>query len=156
MNKKISNEYIRGLTEGEGSFSFSSRPGIIYWNGKKLKPLIPAFVISMHVRDFELITLIKEKLGVKNKIYVYKLPALVTNKKTYKRGEKAMLIVREIGNLKNIIVPFFYDRLIGNKGKQFNEWLERIGSDPAVPESFKIIYQLHKSGYYKRNQKFTE
>ncbi len=156
MNKKISNEYIRGLTEGEGCFSFSSRPGVIHWNGKNLKPLIPAFIISMHVRDFELLTLMKEKLDLKNKIYVYKLPALVTNKKIYKRGEKAMLIVREIGNLKNIIVPFFYGRLIGNKGRQFNEWLERIGSDPAVPESFKIVYQLHKSGYYIKNPKFTD
>ncbi len=152
----LSNEYIRGIIEGEGCFSFCSRPGIIIHNGLELQPKIPAFLLTMHVRDLELVKAIKEKMGLKNRVYVYRSPALVTNKKIYERGQKAMLIVRDFGSLKNIIVPFFYKKLRGNKGKQFDEWLERIGSESFVPESYKLIYRLYKCGFYDKNVIFKD
>ncbi len=138
---KLSNEYIRGLVEGEGCFTFT-RNGI-----KK----IPAFCIQMHQRDFYLLTAVKDCLGLKNKIYRYRPWRL----DGIKRGPSARLIVREIGNLKNIIIPFFYKRLMGHKGKQFEEWLNNIGTDPLVPESFKILCRLHKSGYWDKNIFFS-
>lgn len=64
--------------------------------------------------------------------------------------------MREIGPLKNIIIPLFYNRLAGAKADQFNEWLEKIGNDPFVPESYKILYRLHKNGFYLRNPKFRD
>lgn len=152
----LSNEYIRGVIEGEGCFSFCSRPGTIVCNGVVLQPKIPAFLLTMHARDLELVEAIKEKMGLKNKVYVYRAPALVTNKKVYTRGQKAMLIVRDFGSLKNIIIPFFYKKLKGNKGKQFEEWLERIGSEPFVPESYKLIYRLYKCGFYDKNVIFKD
>ncbi|MBZ1348907.1 MAG: LAGLIDADG family homing endonuclease [Candidatus Liptonbacteria bacterium] len=141
-NKKLSYEYIRGLIEGEGCFTFSSRKGN---NGHKYK--VPAFSLSMHERDQELLFLIKGTLNLKNKIYNYKNDG-------YKRGRKAILIVREFGNLKNVIIPLFYNKLHGHKKQQFLCWLEKIGQDPAVPESYKLLYRLHKCGFYNRHSKF--
>ncbi len=137
-------DYIRGVVEGEGAFTFSSN--------RKLKRKVPAFSIKMHVRDWKLLEEIRDTLNLKNKVYVYnhqKNDGSV-------RGPQAMLIVREFGQLKNIIVPFFYKKLRGNKGKQFEEWLERIGTDPEVPDSFRFIYKIYKAGFYDKNQRFID
>jgi hypothetical protein len=64
--KEISYDYIRGLVDGEGCFTFCS----IKSNG--LKKQLPAFVISMSERDEKLIGLVKEKLKLRNRIYKYK------------------------------------------------------------------------------------
>jgi hypothetical protein len=138
----LSHEYIRGVVEGEGCFTFSKS------SGRK----IPAFALRMHIRDEDLICAIRDTLGLRNRVYVYHY----SGKDGCRRDPQAVLIVREFGQLKNIIVPFFYKRLKGNKGKQFDEWLEKIGSDPEVSKMFKIIHTIHKAGFYERNQKFLE
>lgn len=142
VKKSLSYEYIRGLTEGEGTFTFSSTGKL----GKK----VPAFCIKMHIRDKKLLEMVRNTLGLKNKVYEYNHPG----NDGADRGPGAMLIVREIGNLKNIIVPFFYKRLKGNKGIQFDGWLEKIGSDPFVPDGHKFIYKIYKAGFYDRNPKY--
>ena len=65
-----------------------------------------------------------------------------------------MLMVRDFGSLKNIIIPFFYNKLAGHKAIQFDEWLAEISEDPQVPESYSLLYRLHKSGFYSENSKF--
>lgn len=142
--KKLTADYIRGLVEGEGCFTFSQNTNL---QGKKIR--IPAFSIKMAVRDKKLLEAVRDFMGVKNKVYIYNHQ----RKDGYKREPSATLIIREIGNLKNIVVPLFYDNLFGNKAIQFNQWLEKIDSDPDVPESFKIIHFLHKKGYYRKNPK---
>ncbi len=144
---KLSYNYIRGLVEGEGTFTFCTTTG---WRGKKAK--VPAFQLRMHIRDKELIEAVRDFLGLKNKIYIYHYPG----KDGAKRGPQVMLIVREFNNLKDIIIPLFYKKLIGHKNKQFMEWLEKIGSDPAIPDSFKSLYRLYKWGVYNENPKFTQ
>ena len=144
IKKKLPYDYIRGLVEGEGTFTFSTR--------KKFHTKIPAFAVKMHVRDKELLEMVRDTLGLKNKVYEYNHQG----KDGHVRGPQAMLIVREIGQLKNIIVPFFYKRLYGNKGKQFGEWLEKIGSDQEVSETFKFIHKIYKAGFYDKNPKFIE
>lgn len=147
----ISNEYIRGLVEGEGCLTFSSS----YKKdklGRKIKMKIPAFAIGMHERDEQLLNLVKGKMRLSNRVYNYKN----IGSDHIKRGRKAFLIVREFGALKNIIIPFFYKRLKGHKGKQFLEWLENIGKDPEVPKSYKLLHQLHKCGFYDKNPKFLD
>jgi hypothetical protein len=136
----LSYEYIRGVVEGEGCFTFSKS------SGRK----IPAFALRMHFRDEDLICAIRDTLGLRNRVYVYHYPG----KDGVHRDPQAVLIVREFGQLKNIIVPFFYKKLKGNKGKQFYDWLEKIGSDPEVPRTFKIIHKIYKSGFYDKNPKF--
>lgn len=63
-------------------------------------------------------------------------------------------MVRDLGQLKNIIVPLLYKRLVGNKGIQFENWIRKIDLDPDVPEGFSIISKLYKSGFYDKNNKF--
>jgi hypothetical protein len=131
--RSITYEYIRGLIEGEGSFTFSTNYSI----GRK----IPAFELRMHVRDKEMIENIRDILKLKNNVYVYHYPA-------GNRGPQAMLIVREFGSLKNVIIPLCYKKLKGNKGIQFSAWLEKIENDPMVPKLYKFLYKFHVWGHF--------
>ncbi|MEK7640760.1 MAG: LAGLIDADG family homing endonuclease [Patescibacteria group bacterium] len=146
--KNISDDYLRGLVEGEGCFTFCNVPNYAR-SGKKFR--LPAFALQMHERDRELLECLKKRLGLKNKIYVYRKPALIVKNKTYLRAPQAMLIVRDVGSLKNKVVPFFYGKLYGNKGIQMLEWLEEIGSEEDIPENYKILYRLHSCGYFKKS-----
>lgn len=133
-------DYIRGLTEGEGTFTFSTN------TSKKRR--VPAFCIKMHARDKKLLELVRDSLGLKNKVYEYEQ----SRSDGVKRSRQVFLIIRDIGSIKNVIVPLFYKNLIGNKGKQFEDWIRRIGNDPWIPERFKFIYKLYKSGFYERKK----
>ena len=141
-------EYIIGLVQGTGTFTFTTSSNL----GSLRKRRIPAFQLRMSAYDRDLLERIRDFLSLRNKIYVYHYPG----KEKTKRKPVAILIVREIGPLKNIITPLFYNRLAGAKADQFNEWLERIGNDPFVPESYKILCRLHKNGFYLRNPKFRD
>ena len=66
-----------------------------------------------------------------------------------------MLIIRDFGQLKNIIVPLFHKKLMGSKSRQFESWIEKIGRDPRVPQSYKFIYELYKNGYYGRSRRYS-
>ena len=147
--KKISYDYIRGLVEGEGCFTFSTSNQKLA-NGEVIRRKIPAFAIAMHERDEELLRLIRNTLKLPNRIYKYKND----KKDGYKRGKITILIVREIGAIRTIIVPLFYKRLIGNKGRQFDAWMEKIGSDPEIPPKFKSVYHLYKTGFYDKYPKY--
>jgi len=145
MNRKyLSYEYIRGLVEGEGCFSFC--PGSRKSNGKKYK--IPAFVISMHERDERLIEMMRDTLNLKNTVYNHNS----SQKDGIKRGRRTTLIVRDFKSLKDIIIPLFYKKLKGFKNKQFFEWLEKIGEDPDITDRFKSLYRLYKWGIYDQKE----
>jgi hypothetical protein len=151
-NKPISYEYIRGLIDGEGCFTFCTSK-YTNKNGMVMKRKIPTFSLAMHERDKELITAVRDVMGIKNKLYLNKNNHHGDN---YNHGQLTMLIVREIGNIKNIIVPFFYGRLHGYKAKQFQAWLEKMGTDPEVPNSFRFIYKISKAGFYDKNPKYLD
>ena len=142
----LPDDYILGLVEGEGCFTFCTTIGK---NHRRVK--IPAFAISMHERDFALIDAIRERLNLKNRIYLHRLDPFISSEgKGYMRGRKAFLLVRDFGALKNKVIPFFYNRLYGNKGKQFIEWLEKIGSDLDVRSDYKLLSRLYQLGYWDR------
>ena len=149
--KRLSYEYIRGLVEGEGSFTFSTTTRRLA-NGEKKRSRIPTFAIGMHERDESLLRNLRDTLGLPNKVYNYQQ----STKDGYNRGRKAFLIVREIGSLKNIIIPLFYNKLAGYKAIQFSEWLQTVRDDPMVPEGYDILYRLHENGYYAKNPKFLD
>ncbi|MEX2054124.1 MAG: LAGLIDADG family homing endonuclease [Candidatus Colwellbacteria bacterium] len=148
MSANPSREYIRGLVEGSGNFTFTSNIRKRS-DGSIKKTKIPTFTIGMHIENYDLLCKARDVMGLSNKIYTF----APYTKDGYNRGRKAILTVREIGNLKNLVVPFFYNKLIGDKSVQFEAWLSAIGKDPLVPEGFKIIYRLHRSGYYTNNTK---
>ncbi len=137
QNKLITLDYIRGLIEGEGCFTFSTQ----YRFNRK----VPCFEIGMHARDMDLLEAIRDRLGLHNKIYVYHYKSPGIN-----QGPKAILIVREFAQLRNIVIPLCYNRLKGNKAKQFNAWMEKIGADPMVSPRFKFLYKMHKWGHFTR------
>lgn len=142
---ELSYEYIRGLVEGEGCFTFC--PTYKKANGRYVR--VPQFIIGMHERDNELLILIRNKLGLKNRIYRRK-------KQGINNIKVSVLTVRDFKQLKNIIIPLFYKKLTGYKGIQFIEWLEKIGSDPDISDRYKSLYRLYKWGMYDKLPKFTE
>ena len=151
----ITNEYIRGLVEGEGSFTFHQTTkradGSVY--------KLPAFIISMHFRDKDLLKMVRDKMGLKNKLY-YRVPRIqMQNAKTGKKylsERQVILVVRDFEQLRDIIIPFFYKKLVGYKGAQFMEWIERIGAEPGISDRFKSLFRLYKLGVYDNDPKFTE
>ncbi len=149
-NKILSYESIRGLIAGEGCFSFCTVP-VIGQNGRRLK--VPAFILQMSQQDKELVNAVKETMGLHNKVYEYE-PRIT--KDLYRRQGMVTLIVRDFGQLKNIVVPFFYKKLPGFKAKQFENWLENIGNDPDVQENYRFIYKIYKAGFYDKNPKFFD
>lgn len=145
MEKQISYEYIRGLSEGEGCFTFCS---VGYRKGPKKK--LPAFILSMSKRDEELIRNVRNTLNLKSTVYSYPPRKY---KDGYRRHGMVILIVRRFGDIKNRIVPLFYRKLNGYKAKQFEEWIKKIETDPSVHEMYKLIPKLYKNGFYEKNFK---
>lgn len=140
----LSDEYIRGLVEGEGCFTFDTRK-------TKHGPVkIPTFVIGMHERDEELLRSVRTSMHLQqinsNSIYLEK----PYRKDGVNRCGIAKLIIRDYRSLSEFIIPFFYKKLHGYKGLQFAEWLEKIGNKD-VPYPYKRIYILYKDGFYDKN-----
>lgn len=131
---KLSREFVLGLIAGEGSFSYDRRK-----NGNGTIQYIPSFTLRMHVRDIDLVRAVRNYLGLDIKVYEY-----FHNNRHY-----AVFVVRNIGDIKNIIVPFFYKRLHGYKAKQFEEWIERMGREDTT-EGHKLVYFLYKRGWYDK------
>lgn len=142
IHYRLSNDYIRGLTDGEGCFTFSTNN--YRKSGEIIKQKSPAFVIAMHVRDKWLIVETAEHLGIRDNVYIHK-PYL---KDGHKRGYVVRFMVRSLDQIRDIIIPFFYKKLAGYKGEQFVKWIEDIGNDPMVAPRYKILYEMYKSGYW--------
>ncbi len=106
----------------------------------------------MNIRDRWLLVETAEHLGIRSDIYVNK-PYL---KDGYNRGYSAKFVVRSLAEIRDIIIPFFYKKLAGYKGQQFLEWLDEIGKNPEVAERYKVIYEMHKSGYWDKIENIPE
>ena len=141
---ELSEEYVRGLVEGEGCFTFDTR-----YPKNKPPQKIPTFVIAMHQRDHDLLMSVRKtmRLPLINSHSIYDYGPW--RKDGCNRGPTSKLIVRDYITLKEIVVPFFYGKLHGNKGKQFYEWLEKIGNDD-VPSPHRLIYKFYKDGLYQK------
>ncbi|MBI2888781.1 MAG: hypothetical protein HYY10_02540 [Candidatus Liptonbacteria bacterium] len=140
-------DYIRGLITGEGCFTFCS----VRHKEKGIVSNIPTFALGMNERDKILVEIVKESLGLRNRIYAY---APRKRKDGYKRAGSVHLMVRDFGQLKNVIVPLCYKKLKGHKSIQFEEWIFAIESDPTVPKIYKLIPKIYKSGFYENIKKF--
>ncbi len=140
--------YIRGIIQESACFTFcTSGP-------KHRKDKIPAFILTVPSSEFTLLTLIRDRLNLKNKIYQY---GPRKGSDGHKRNAGiAILIVRDIGQLKNTIIPLIYGNLFGGKLAQFEEWIKKVDSDPDVPEGYKFIHKIYKSGFYDKNPKFID
>jgi hypothetical protein len=147
-HRELTYDYIRGLIDRGGCFTFHTVPNGRGKETKKAK--IPAFVLIMHDRDEALVRAIKDFLGIDKDLYHYG----PRRKDGYNRGGTVRLSVRDLGTLKNVVIPLFYNNLIGHKGQQFEQWLNKMGTDPDVPEQYGLLYRLYKSKYFEQNPKF--
>src|SRR3989338_7579768 len=132
-------DYIRGLVDGEGTFTFSTSPKKLK-DGTIIKVKVPAFSLRMHNRDEYLIRAVRVTLGLNNSVYTYHY--ISPDKRGIKRGPQSVLIVREFPQIKEIIIPFFYKRLYGYKGKQFIDWLEKM-NDKDTTEWSKFLFRIY-------------
>jgi len=110
--EKLSFEYIRGLAEGEGSFTFSTSPSYPpekLPDGTLKRIKVPAFVIGMHKRDEELLRKVRNTLGLQNTVYRYTRLC----KRDKRIRHSAILIIREYLSIKDVIIPLFYKKLHG-------------------------------------------
>jgi hypothetical protein len=73
---------------------------------------VPVFQIKMPFSELPLLELIKNKLGLKEKIYKY----------TYKKNNYLLLLVRSRSSLEKTVIPTFDGRLFGTKKIQFENW----------------------------------
>lgn len=150
MNSNISFDYVRGLVEGEGCFTFCL---INKDKSGNYKQKIPTFSLQMTDRDSDLINSVRDKIGLKNTVYEYK-PRIRSD--GYKRMGMSVLVVRDFGQIKNIVVPLLYKKLIGSKAVQFEEWISIMETDPLVSQKFKLIGKLYRNGFYDTNFKKFE
>ncbi len=102
----ISLDFIAGLIAGEGAFMW------IKQNGQET----PVFQLKMHADERSLFELIKNKLGLKEKIYEY----------THQNRHYVLLLVRKRKVIEEIIIPVFDQRLFGLKKIQFEEWRDKF------------------------------
>ncbi len=146
--EKISEEYIRGLVEGEGTFTFYTTPKLINKDGVFVKLKRPTFAIKMHERDAYLLNLIADRLGLKGGVY-HNGPYRYDRYGSRNSAPQVSLVVRDTLELKNIIIPFFYKKLHGNKSKQFINWLENMGGEDMTTESH-YLHNLYKKGFFDK------
>ncbi|HEY4525865.1 MAG TPA: LAGLIDADG family homing endonuclease [Candidatus Paceibacterota bacterium] len=152
MDDKLSSDYIRGLIEGEGCFTFHTTNRGMGRSPGKTK--LPAFVLAMSTQDNHLVELVKQSLGLKNKVHSYPPRSRSDG---YTRQGMSILVVRDFPQLKNIIVPFFHKSLRGNKAIQFRRWIQQIGSDPSVPEAYKLLELWSRDGgFYDKGNKILK
>ncbi len=139
----ISYEYIRGLVEGEGCFSFSpTNKKITLSNGRIVKEQSPGFYLAMHERDKALIEAVRDSLDLLNNVYR-------RNPQSYQLGSGAtsVLAVRSFESLKSIIIPLFYGKLHGHKAYQFYCWLENMGEEDKSKPAH-LLYFLYRTGFF--------
>jgi len=139
-SEELTHDYIRGLINGQGCFTFHTVPNRLL-GGVVKKVRIPAFILTTHDGEDDSMTAIRKCLNIEKEPYR-------TSRSVFK------LVIRDLGTLKNIIIPVCYNRLIGYKKQQFETWLNKMGTDPDVPDQYKLLYRLYKRGYFDQNPKF--
>ena len=146
--KVISDEYIRGLTEGEGTFTFYTTSKLINLGQEEKRLKRPAFAIKMHERDKSLLNSVADSLNLRGNIY-HNGPYRYDRYGSRNNAAQVSLIVRDVLELRNIIIPLFYKKLHGNKGKQFINWLEKMSGEEMTTESH-YLHNLYKKGFFDK------
>lgn len=128
IREKLSLDFIAGLIVGEGTFYWTKHPNGYYK---------PVFALRMHIRDYDLVTNVRDSLGLKReKIYEYR----------HGGRHYAFLIVRNVGSLKNHIIPLVWPRLSGYKREQFKVWFRRFQNESTDP-GYRFFYDAFRSRF---------
>ena len=111
-------DFIAGLLTSTGSFLWV----------KQKKSEIPVFQLKMQAGDYELLELIKSKLGIKESIHQY-----------IHQGRKySLLLIRSRKTIETILIPILDGRLFGQKKAQFDLWKKKY-----FEKKLDFIYKKH-------------
>ena len=102
----LSLDFIAGLIAGEGAFMWI----------KQNNTEVAVFQLKMHALEKPLFELIKETLGLKEKIHQY----------LHQNRHYVLLLVRKRSVVEEIIIPTFEGRLFGLKKIQFEDWKNKF------------------------------
>ncbi len=102
----LSLDFIAGLIAGAGTFMWI----------KQGSQEVPVFQLKMSARERPFLELIKQRLGLKEKIHEYK----------HQNRHYLLLLVRKRSAIENVIIPTFDQRLFGLKKLQFELWRDKF------------------------------
>lgn len=115
MEKKILNQttktellsldFIAGIIAVTGSFLWANRNN----------ELIPVFQIKMQATHKDLVTLVRDSLKLKEKVYEYK----------HQDRKYVLLLIRKRSTIEHKLVPAIDGRLYGQAQVKFELWLRR-------------------------------
>ncbi|MBI3627571.1 MAG: hypothetical protein HY220_02385 [Candidatus Sungbacteria bacterium] len=121
----LSLDFVAGLVVGEGTF---------YWTMAGDGYKRPVFCLKMPIRDYNLVMDVRDSLGLTSeKVYEYH----------HGGRHYAMLIVRNIGSLKNIVIPLLWPKLSGYKKRQFQWWFKQFKSSATNP-SYRFFHDAFR------------
>ena len=126
-----SKEWAAGVLVAAGTLTFSTSK----------KELLPAFVAKLGAEKRGLLIAAVAGLGLKNKVYLHK------PRKQGSRPE-AILTIRDLGQLKNKILPVLHSGLFVGKHTMLQDWLWKIENDERVPNRYKILHKLYQGPIY--------
>ena len=122
--EKLSIDFIAGLIVGEGYF---------YWTKDSGGRNKPGFGIRMHIRDFDLLMNVRDSLYLDERVYEY----------THNNRHYAMLLIRDVADLKNKIIPTIGPKLTGYKREQFIKWFRQFKAPDTHP-GYQFIGNIFK------------
>ncbi len=137
MSPEINPKYLNIIIElfnQKGIFSFSTQG--------KYKYKVPYFCIKSKQSEVYFLKLVKRELGIKSKIYTY---SGSIGKDGYFRSGFCMLITRDIGELKDSIIPFSAKYLTGDKLQKFKDWIKNMKKLDMVPSGHRQIPGIVKA-----------
>jgi len=98
----------------------------------------------MHERDWNLLDLVRLSLGLRGRVY-HNRPYHYDRYGSRNSAAQASLVVRDILDLRNIIIPLFTKSYTAIKvNSLWNGW--KMGDEEMTTES-KYLHKLYKSGY---------
>ena len=143
----MSNDYVRGLVDGEGCFTFHTITGkfVKVSEGKIEKLRRPVFAIAMCWRDEPLLEYVREVMGLHENLY---RSSGFPGPGRENAQNKVALYSRSTSELLHNTIPFFYKKLHGFKGWQFELWLEEMGRTWMTSDS-RYLHRKYKEGYFE-------
>ena len=137
MSPEINLKYLSSIIElfdKKGIFSFSTQG--------KYKYRVPYFCLKSKPAEVYFLKLVKHELGIKSKIYTYNESI---GKDGYIRSGFCMLITRDIGELKDSIIPFAAEYLTGDTLRKFKAWIKNMEKFDRVPSGYRQIPGIVKA-----------
>ena len=104
-NELPSYDFIAGLITSTGSFLWV----------KQKKSEVPVFQLKMQQGDYELLRLIKTKLGINESIHQY----------IHQGRQYSLLLIRSRRTIETMLIPILDGRLFGKKQVQFELWKKK-------------------------------